>query len=145
MPRDCSRAPEACIVEREGAGEGSERATKIQGDPRHPVTQGFLCAKVAKYLERVYSPERVFYPMRRRAGVAKGAGARNAADFERITWAEALDEIHSRFTAISNEFGPEAILPYSYGGTLGVLNNASMDQRFFHRLDANSPRPAQLW
>src|SRR5438270_12885169 len=135
-PHDC---PDACgvLITVEQKGGGAAKATKIQGDPRHPVTRGLLCAKVTKYLERVYSPERVFYPMRRKVGVAKGTGARNAADFERITWAEALDEIHSRFTAISKEFGSEAILPYSYGGTLGVLNNASMDQRFFHRLGAS--------
>lgn len=135
-PHDC---PDACgvliTVEQNGGGEA--RATKIQGDPSHPVTQGFLCAKVTKYLDRVYSPDRVLYPMRRKKGIAKGAGAGNAADFERITWDSALDEIHQRFTAISKESGPEAILPYSYGGTLGTLNNASMDHRFFHRLGAS--------
>ncbi len=134
-PHDC---PDACgvliTVETEGAASG--RAIKIQGDPGHPVTRGFLCAKVAKYLDRVYSPDRVLYPMRRK-NVHKGGGRGNAEDFERITWASALDEIYERFTAISGEFGPEAILPYSYGGTLGVLNNASMDHRFFHLLGAS--------
>jgi molybdopterin guanine dinucleotide-containing S/N-oxide reductase-like protein len=134
-PHDC---PDACgvLITVEGVN-GSERATKIQGDPNHPVTRGFLCGKVAKYLDRVYSPDRVLYPMRRRKGVAKGAGRRNAEDFERITWEQAFDEIHHRFTTISRDFGPEAILPYSYGGTLGVLNNASMDRRFFHLLGAS--------
>src|SRR5207237_5860985 len=66
-----------------------------------------------------------------------GAGRKNIQDFERISWDAALDEIYRRFCAISNEFGPETILPYSYGGTLGVLNNASMDRRFFHRLGAS--------
>ena len=117
------------------------RATKIQGDPSHPVTRGFLCAKVAKYLDRVYSPDRVLYPMRRIVpkGVeaAVGAGLRPAQCWQRITWDEALDETASRFKKISAEFGPEAILPYSYGGTLGVLNGASMDRRFFHRLGAS--------
>src|SRR5216683_1506114 len=98
-PHDC---PDACgvliTVETEGANSG--RAVKIQGDPSHPVTRGFLCGKVAKYLDRVYSSERVLYP-------------------------------------ISREFSPEAVLPYSYGGTLGVLNNASMDHRFFHLLGAS--------
>ncbi|HEV2113212.1 MAG TPA: molybdopterin-dependent oxidoreductase, partial [Terriglobales bacterium] len=135
-PHDC---PDACgvliTVEQNGGGEA--RATKIQGDPSHPVTQGFLCAKVTKYLDRVYSPDRVLYPMRRKQGVAKGTGAKSAADFERITWDSALDEIHARISAISKEFGPEAVLPYSYGGTLGTLNNASMDHRFFHRLGAS--------
>src|SRR5205823_6853966 len=85
----------------------------------------------------VYSPDRVLYPMRRKKNVAKGAGAKNEEDVERITWDAALDEIYERLSAISRGFGPEAILPYSYGGTLGVLNNASMDHRFFHRLGAS--------
>jgi len=115
------------------------------------VTRGFLCAKVAKYLDRVYSPDRVLYPMRRirakgpsplrsdappeRPGAAVPTQAVQV--FERISWDKALDEIASRFQQISAEFGSEAILPYSYGGTLGVLNGASMDRRFFHRLGAS--------
>jgi molybdopterin guanine dinucleotide-containing S/N-oxide reductase-like protein len=135
-PHDC---PDACgvLITVETQGKDTGRATKIQGHSDHPVTQGFLCAKVAKYLDRVYSPERVLYPMRRRKGVAKGAGQKNIQDFERISWDAALEEIYRRLSAISDEFGPEAILPYSYGGTLGVLNNASMDRRFFHRLGAS--------
>ncbi len=113
------------------------RATKIQGDPKHPVTRGFLCAKVAKYLDRVYSPQRVLYPLRRKKSVAKGSGSRDFADFERISWDEALDAITSRFRQITTEFGSEAILPYSYGGTLGALNHGAMDRRFFHRLGAS--------
>ena len=134
-PHDC---PDACgvLITVEGQN-GDQRASKIQGDPNHPVTRGFLCAKVAKYLERVYSPDRVLYPMRRKKAVAKGEGKRNAEDFERISWQQALDEIHRRLTAVSREFGPEAILPYSYGGTLGALNNASMDRRFLHLLGAS--------
>jgi len=128
-PHDC---PDACgvLITVEGW-----RATKIQGDPAHPVTRGFLCAKVAKYLDRVYSPDRVLYPMRRVA--PKGGGSRNAADFERISWNEAIGEIASRFKQVVAEFGSEAILPYSYGGTLAVLNGSSMDRRFFHRLGAS--------
>src|SRR5579864_8854000 len=135
-PHDC---PDACgvLVTVETQGKDQGRATKIQGHSDHPVTQGFLCAKVAKYLDRVYSPERVLYPMRRRKGASKGAGQKNIQDFERISWDEAFDQIYRRLSAISDEFGPEAILPYSYGGTLGVLNNASMDRRFFHRLGAS--------
>ena len=113
------------------------RATKVQGDPKHPVTRGFLCAKVAKYLDRVYSPQRVLYPMRRKKRVAKGSGTRDFADFERITWDDALDQIAARFRQITAEFGSEAILPYSYGGTLGALNHGTMDRRFFHRLGAS--------
>ena len=135
-PHDC---PDACgvLITVEENSSGSTRAIKIQGDRSHPVTRGFLCAKVAKYLDRVYSPDRVLYPMRRKPGIAKGGGARNAEDFERISWSAALDEIYQRLTSVSREYGPEAILPYSYGGTLGVLNNASMDRRFFHLLGAS--------
>jgi molybdopterin guanine dinucleotide-containing S/N-oxide reductase-like protein len=110
------------------------RATRIQGDPAHPVTRGFLCAKVAKYLDRVYSPDRVLYPMRRVG--PKGPDTRDGV-FQRISWDEALNEITSRFKQITAEFGSEAILPYSYGGTIAVLNGASMDRRFFHRLGAS--------
>jgi anaerobic selenocysteine-containing dehydrogenase len=115
------------------------RAVKIQGDPTHPVTRGFLCGKVAKYLDRVYSPERLLYPMRRRMGVPKGplAQGREAEAFERISWDEALDEIAARLKAIAAEFGPESILPYSYAGTIGKLGYGSMDRRFFNRLGAS--------
>ncbi len=124
-PHDCPDACGVLITVEDG------RATKIQGDPAHPVTRGFLCAKVAKYLERVYSPDRVLYPARRVG--AKGPGAR----WERISWDAALDEICERFRKISREFGSEAILPYSYGGTLGVLNGSGMDRAFFHRMGAS--------
>jgi molybdopterin guanine dinucleotide-containing S/N-oxide reductase-like protein len=136
-PHDC---PDACgVLIRVEDG----RAVKIQGDPSHPVTRGFLCAKVAKYLDRVYSPDRVLYPMRRVA--AKGPRERGTVSsrgeatrgFQRISWEEALEEIAARFKQIIAEFGSEAILPYSYGGTLGVLNNGAMDRRFFHRLGAS--------
>ena len=135
-PHDCPDACGVLITVEDG------RATKIQGDPGHPVTRGFLCGKVAKYLDRVYSPDRVLYPMRRIAakGIAAanaGEGARATQVWQRITWDEALDEITSRFRGIIGEFGSEAILPYSYGGTLGALNGASMDRRFFHRLGAS--------
>src|SRR5579884_2197351 len=115
------------------------RATRLRGDPAHPVTRGFLCAKVAKYLDRVYSPDRVLYPMRRIA--PKGRGVQKQADveqiFERISWDDAYDEIVRRFRDISSQFGPEAILPYSYAGTTAVLSYGSMDRRFFHRLGAS--------
>ena len=115
------------------------RATRIQGDPAHPITRGFLCAKVAKYLDRVYSPHRVLYPMKRIAakGFIAGEGARATQAWKRISWDEALDEITARFKQIACESGSEAILPYSYGGTIGALNGASMDRRFFHRLGAS--------
>lgn len=128
-PHDCPDACGVLITVEDG------RATRIQGDPGHPMTRGFLCAKVTKYLDRVYSPQRVFYPMRR--VVAKGKGKGHAGDFQRISWDQAFDEIARRFRQISAEFGPEAILPYSYGGTLGYLNNSGMAHRFFYRLGAS--------
>jgi len=119
--------------------DGTGRATRIQGDPAHPVTRGFLCGKVAKYLDRVYSPDRLLYPMRRRAGVAKAPlpQGREHEGFERIGWDEALDTIAARLQRISDDYGPESILPYSYAGTIGVLGYGSMDRRFFHRLGAS--------
>jgi anaerobic selenocysteine-containing dehydrogenase len=115
------------------------RAVKVQGDPAHPVTRGFLCGKVAKYLDRVYSPDRLLYPMRRKPGVKKGpvAPGHEAEVFERISWDEALELIAGRLTRIAAEFGPESVLPYSYAGTIGQLGYGSMDRRFFHRLGAS--------
>jgi anaerobic selenocysteine-containing dehydrogenase len=107
------------------------RATKVSGNPDHPPTQGFLCTKVTRYLERVYNPDRLLYPMKR-------AGRKGEGKFERISWDEALETIASRFSRIAESIdGPEAILPYSYGGTMGVVNGSSMDRRFFHRLGAS--------
>jgi anaerobic selenocysteine-containing dehydrogenase len=119
--------------------EVTGRAVKVQGDPTHPVTRGFLCGKVAKYLDRVYSPDRLLYPMRRRKGVPKGslAQGQEAEAFKRISWDDALDEIAARLKTIAAEFGPESILPYSYAGTIGKLGYGSMDRRFFHRLGAS--------
>src|SRR5437762_2608229 len=144
-PHDCPDACGVLITVNDG------KAVKIQGDPSHPVTRGFLCAKVAKYLDRVYSPDRVLYPMRRigpkgldASAATRGSSGRAGTPvppssdfFQRISWDEALDEIASRFKNIATEFGSESILPYSYGGTLGKLGFASMDRRFFHRLGAS--------
>jgi anaerobic selenocysteine-containing dehydrogenase len=115
------------------------KATRVQGDPSHPITRGFLCAKVAKYLDRVYSPSRLLHPMRRRPGAAKGkmAYGREADVFETIGWDEALDLIAERLRRIAQEHGPESILPYSYAGNMAVLGYGSMDRRFFHRLGAS--------
>lgn len=117
----------------------SGRAVRLAGDPEHPVTRGFLCGKVAKYLDRVYAPDRVLYPMRRRPGTPKGplAPGQEHEVFQRISWDEALDASASRLTTIAREHGPESILPYSYAGTIGVLGYGSMDRRFFHRLGAS--------
>jgi anaerobic selenocysteine-containing dehydrogenase len=124
-------------------GKVQERAVKVEGDPAHPVTRGFLCGKVAQYLERVYSPDRLLYPMRRKAGRPKGPAGyggvkgREADAFERISWDEALDLVAKRLKAIAAEFGPESVLPYSYAGTIGQLGFGSMDRRFFHRMGAS--------
>src|ERR1700740_1373211 len=87
--------------------EATGRAVKVQGDPSHPVTRGFLCGKVAKYLDRVYSPDRLLYPMRRRVSIAKGPlpQSREHEAFERISWDEALDTIAARLQQISDDHG----------------------------------------
>jgi len=106
------------------------RGTRLRGDPAHPVTRGFLCGKVAQYLEREYSPGRLLYPQRR-------IGRKGEGRVERISWESALDEIAARLGAIAARSGSEAILPYSYGGTMGLLQGSGMDRRFFHRLGAS--------
>ena len=115
------------------------RATKVQGDPAHPVTRGFLCGKVARYLDRVYSPERLLFPMRRKLDVPKGPLQQGceAEAFERISWEEALVFIAKKLKETAAEFGPESVLPYSYAGTIGQLGYGSMDRRFFYRLGAS--------
>ena len=131
---DC---PDSCAVLVTVNSEG--RAVKVAGDPSQPVTQGFLCGKVAKYLDRVYSPERILYPLRRKPGVAKQPLERGHEHeaFERVSWDEALDAIATRLQQVSDSYGSESILPYSYAGTVGVLGYGSMDRRFFHRLGAS--------
>src|SRR6202790_2278362 len=108
---DC---PDACSLLVQVA---DGRATRLRGDPDHPVTRGFLCGKVAQYLEREYSPDRLLYPQKR-------VGAKGEGRFARITWDEALDTIARRLGAIASEFGPEAVLPYSYGGSMGYLQGS---------------------
>jgi anaerobic selenocysteine-containing dehydrogenase len=131
---DC---PDSCGVLVTVNEEG--RAVKLQGDPSHPVTQGFLCGKVAKYLDRVYAPDRILYPQRRKPGAAKAplTRGREHEAFERVSWDEALDAIALRLKETANRYGPESILPYSYAGTIGLLGYGSMDRRFFHRLGAS--------
>jgi len=126
-PHDCPDACSVLVTVEDG------RATRVEGNPDHPVTRGFLCGKVAKYLDRVYSPDRLLYPMRR--VTPKGSAGPEA--FERISWDAALDEIAIRLKAAAAEFGPESILPFSYGGTLGQIHGNGMDRRFFHRMGAS--------
>ncbi len=122
---DC---PDTCslLINVDDAGLGS----KLRGDPAHPITRGFLCGKVARYLDRQYSPDRLLYPQRR-------VGAKGEGRFARITWDEALDEIADTLTRIAAAHGPESILPYSYAGSMGMLAANGMDRRFFHRLGAS--------
>jgi len=122
-PLDCPDTCGVLVTVEDG------RVTRLQGDPKHPFTRGFLCHKVAHYDRRLYSPLRVLYPQRR-------VGAKGEGKFTRITWDEALDEIASRFKAILASDGGEAILPYSYGGSLGIVQRLS-GHRFFHRLGAS--------
>jgi anaerobic selenocysteine-containing dehydrogenase len=105
------------------------RATKVRGDPEHPFTRGGLCVKVNDYTHHTYSPERVLHPLRR-------VGAKGKGRFERISWDDALGEIATRFRGIIDEYGGEAILPYSYLGTEGILNGLTVGDPFFHALGA---------
>jgi anaerobic selenocysteine-containing dehydrogenase len=123
-PHDC---PDTCVMTVDVEGE---RAVALGGDREHRFTQGFLCAKVNRYLERVYSPERLLHPLKR-------VGRKGEGRFERITWDEALDTIARRFREVTAAHGPQAILPYSYAGNMGLLGCASMDRRFFHALGAS--------
>ena len=107
-------------------GKGSH----LRGDPNHPVTRGFLCGKVARYLEREYAQDRLLYPQKR-------IGRKGEGKFQRISWNEALDTIAQRLQGVVAEYGSEAILPYSYAGTMGYLQGSGMDRRFFHRLGAS--------
>jgi anaerobic selenocysteine-containing dehydrogenase len=104
-------------------------AVKIQGDPTMPFTRGTLCTKVAHYLERTYSPDRILFPQKR-------VGKKGEGRFRRIGWDEALDEIAARLKAAAAD-DPQTILPCSYAGTMGMLQYSSMDRRFFHRLGAS--------
>ena len=104
-------------------------ATRVQGNPDHPHTDGVLCAKVSKYTERTYHPERILTPLKR-------SGAKGSGQFTPVTWDEALADIAQRLQAIAAR-APEAILPYSYAGTMGLVQGESMDRRFFHHLGAS--------
>ena len=104
-------------------------AIRIQGAAGHAPTNGVLCTKVAKYLDRTYSPDRLRYPQKR-------VGRKGEGRFERIGWDEALDTIAAKLKAIAAD-DPQAILPYSYAGTMGQVQGSSMDRRFFHRLGAS--------
>jgi len=106
------------------------RAVKLAGDPNHPYTRGTLCAKVNRYLDRVYSPDRILHPLRR-------TGAKGEGRFERVSWEEAVADIAARLQSVAAEFGAEAILPFSFAGNMGLVQYAGMDRRFFARLGAS--------
>ncbi len=124
-PLDCPDTCSMLVTVRDG------EAIALRGDPDHRFTRGFLCQKMAGYLDRVYSPDRLLEPLRR-------VGKKGEGRFEPTTWDDALGEIAERFAAIARSAdGPQAILPYSYCGTMGKLQSSSLDRRFFHRLGAS--------
>ncbi|HNK16918.1 MAG TPA: molybdopterin oxidoreductase family protein [Piscinibacter sp.] len=122
-PHDC---PDTCAL-RVTVDEG--RVIKVQGDPDHPPTHGALCTKVSRYAERTHHPERVLRPLKR-------VGPKGSGRFEPVSWEAAIAEIATRLKAIAAR-DPQAIVPYSYAGTMGLLQGESMDRRFFHRLGAS--------
>jgi len=125
-PHDC---PDTCSMLTTVAGG---IAIKVQGNPAHPHTDGALCTKVSRYTERTYHPERLLHPLKR-------VGPKGAGRFERVSWDAALQDIAARLTAIASR-GPDAaqaILPYSYAGTMGLVQGESMSARFFHKLGAS--------
>jgi len=122
-PHDC---PDTCAL-RITVEDG--RVVRVAGDPDHPPTHGALCTKVSRYAERSYHPERVLTPLKR-------VGARGEGRFEPVAWEEALDDIATRLKAIAAQ-DPQAILPYSYAGTMGLVQGDGMAARFFHKLGAS--------
>jgi anaerobic selenocysteine-containing dehydrogenase len=126
-PHDC---PDTCAmlvtVRRES---GRRVAIKVAGDPDHPTTRGSLCTKVSRYLERTYHPERVLHPLKR-------IGRKGEGKFVRVSWDEALDDIAARLARIA-AIDPQRIVPYSYAGTMGLVQGESMAHRFFHKLGAS--------
>src|ERR671910_1691193 len=120
-PHDC---PDTCAMH---VTVEDGRATTVAGDPDHPITVGFLCGKVSNYLDRVYSDERILHPLVREHG-----------ELRRASWDEALDLVADRLLRIGAEFGGEAILPYSYMGTQGLIQGNVMSARLMNRLGASS-------
>lgn len=123
-PHDC---PDTCATRVE-VREG--RAVRFTADASHPITQGWLCAKVRPYLERVYHPDRLLRPMRR-------IGPKGADQWQPLSWDDAIAEIADRWRRIIAEYGPAAILPYSYSGTLGLTQGRLCDARLWNRIGAS--------
>lgn len=126
-PHDC---PDTCAWQ-VAVDTTSGRATRIWGHPDHPVTQGRLCGKVDRYLERTYHPQRLAEPLKR-------VGAKGEGRFKPISWEQAISEITERLQRTIAVYGPEAVLPYSYAGTMGILQGDGMASRFFNRLGASN-------
>ena len=122
-PHDC---PDTCaLITTVDKG----RAIKVQGNPAHKATDGVLCTKVSRYAERTYHPERLLTPLKR-------SGPKGSGQFEPVSWDNALDDIAHRLQAIASQ-NPEAVVPYSYAGTMGYVQGEGMAARFFHRLGAS--------
>lgn len=122
-PHDC---PDTCGLR---VGVEEDRVVSVKGDPDHPFTRGAVCVKVKHYPEHVHSPLRIHRPLKR-------VGKKGAGEFTPISWDQALDEIVDRYKKIISDFGSEAILPYSYAGTMGVVHFHA-GHPFFHRLGAS--------
>lgn len=123
-PHDC---PDTCGVITEVK---NGQAIKFYADPHHPITQGWLCAKVRPYLNHVYHPDRLTHPLRR-------VGPKGSDRWEKISWNTALADIAQKWSKIIDRYGPEAILPYSYSGTLGLVQMTVASARFWNRLGAS--------
>jgi anaerobic selenocysteine-containing dehydrogenase len=126
-PHDCPDTCAMLVTTREV--DGRRVAIKVAGDPTHPTTAGVLCTKVSRYLERTYHPDRLLHPLKR-------VGRKGEGRFERVSWEAALADIATRLTAIA-AVDPQRIVPYSYAGTMGLVQGEAMAQRFFHRLGAS--------
>jgi anaerobic selenocysteine-containing dehydrogenase len=125
-PHDC---PDSCLMD---VTVTDGRAVKITANKEHPFTRGALCAKVNKFLDRVYAPDRLLYPVKRIS--PKGPGAR----FARISWDEAIATVSAKMQEAIAAHGPQSILPYSYRGNNGVYQSNAIDRRFFHALGAST-------
>lgn len=122
-PHDC---PDTCSMVYEVE---NGQLTSVRGNKEHPMTRGGLCVKLKDYEKRHYHPDRLLYPMRR-------TGPKGSGQFERISWDEALDEITNRWKAIIDEYGPHAILPYSYLGNQGLVHGLNGGDAFFNKMGA---------
>lgn len=123
-PLDC---PDRCSL---NVSVRDGRVVALEGSDTNPLTAGFICSKVRRFPERVYGPDRLFHPLRR-------TGAKGEGRFQRITWDEALGLIAERLQEVRERWGGEAILPYFYGGSNGMLAQGTLDARFFAALGAS--------